>query len=231
MERSSWPKLLIDAAQATAVIAAAVVAILGISAWRKEMAGRCRFALAEDVLRAFYEARDKIRDIRSAYEGVAEGSSRQKSPDESERQAKAFDRAFIKMERYKKERATFERLRALRYPFEAVFGSDAAKPFDEIERILQEILAAGDTLAGLWNHEIMDGDEDEPEKRKRNRDLTGEQLAVFWQGFKGGRIRFSLGSTRPSHGWRLSCARFDGEGLTLCRSTPPSKPRPPSTNL
>ena len=183
-ERTSWPKLIFDIAQALAVIAAAVVAIRGINAWRKEMTGRRRFALAEDVLRAFYKVRDKLRDIRSPFSRTDEGSSRRQSENESEQLKRVFDRAFVKMERYQRERATFEELRDLRYPFEAVFGSEAARPFDEIDQILQEVLAAGDTLASLWQHSLYAGEDGDSEKRKRNRELIDEQQAIFWDGFR-----------------------------------------------
>jgi hypothetical protein len=46
--------------QAVSVFFASLAIIVGVDAWRREFIGKREIELAEDVLHAFYEARDAI---------------------------------------------------------------------------------------------------------------------------------------------------------------------------
>ena len=136
--------------------------------------------LAEEVLALFYQARDVIQAIRSPMCYVGEGETRKPAPGERPEDKKALDQAFVLTERYNRHIETFSRINALRYRFMAQLGVDAAKPFDELNSIVNELLLASRRMARFIAR---------PERSFRNdADLErhsremGEVHAVFYSG-------------------------------------------------
>ncbi len=142
-------KDLIDIIQSSAVIIASTVAIYGINAWRVEFIGKRRIELAEEVLALFYQARDAIKFMRSplGYEG--EGNTRKPRPNENPENKDDLDQAFVLIERYNKQTELFSHLHALRYRFMARFGAEASKPFDDLNRLVNELILAAQRKARL----------------------------------------------------------------------------------
>jgi hypothetical protein len=54
-----------DVATAGAAIVAAVVAVLGLRAWRRQLRGQTQYELARRLLRAVYRVRDEIQGVRN----------------------------------------------------------------------------------------------------------------------------------------------------------------------
>lgn len=138
-----------DIIQSAAVIIASVVAIYGISAWKVEFLGKRKIELAEEVLALFYQVRDVIESIRSPFCYEGEGKTRKPVPNEKPEHKDAFDRAHVLIERYDHHAEVFSRLHALRYRFMARFGTDASVPFDELNRLINELLLAARRKARL----------------------------------------------------------------------------------
>jgi len=132
--------------QSISIIIASTVAIIGINSWRQEAKWKRKFELAEDVLSTFYDIKDRIVIIRSPFSSGSEGTSRKQNPNETHEQKQAYDNAYIPFERYNNEKEAFIHLYTLKYRFMAVFGKESAKPFDEIKKIVNEILASARIL-------------------------------------------------------------------------------------
>ena len=128
------------------VIIAAVAIILGVSAWQREYVGKRKIELAEEVLALFYEARDAISYIRNIFGFVGEGKTRKADPNESPEDKKLYDDAYVVFERYNKHQELFNKLYSMRYRYMARFGKDSAKPFIELQRIVNEIFSAASQL-------------------------------------------------------------------------------------
>lgn len=62
---SSLVDILANFATAGAAIAAAIVAVLGLRAWRVQLHGKAEYQLARRLLRAVYRVRDKIQAVRA----------------------------------------------------------------------------------------------------------------------------------------------------------------------
>lgn len=135
MAECNW----LEVVQAVAVIVASVVAIFGINAWKREYVGKRRMELAEEVLAMFYEVKDVIHDIRAPFSFGGEGTTRVPGPDETPEKKKNLDQAYITIERYKRNAELFSRLFSARYRFIAAFGSDAGKPFYELNQRINEL--------------------------------------------------------------------------------------------
>jgi len=130
----------LDPLQTVAVVIASLVAIWGVNAWRREYTGKRNIDLAEEVLALFYQARDAIRGIRSPFGHSGEGFTREASEDETPEEKRTRDSAYVPFERYERHQEMFGRLGALRYRFAARFGKEYRRPFDDIERVINQIL-------------------------------------------------------------------------------------------
>ncbi len=166
--------------QSGSIILAAIVAIFGIDAWRREYVGKRRMELAEEVLALFYQVRDVIRAMRSPVGFSGEGESRKAETDESPERKKALDNAFVIIERYNKHADLFSRLHAMRYRFMAQIGKKESEPFDELDQVLNQIFLAARRLAREWSREercfTSDADREAFHKKLR------ESEAIFWSG-------------------------------------------------
>lgn len=140
-------KEITDIAQNVSIILASFFAIYGIDAWRREHVGIRRIELAEEVLALFYQARDAIESIRSPFGFSGEGQSRKPSENESDEEKQALDQAYVLIERYNKHSELFSRIYSLRYKFMALLGQEAAQPFDELNKIVNELILSSHQMA------------------------------------------------------------------------------------
>jgi hypothetical protein len=127
---------------ACAAIFAARQGIRGLNAWRSEAVGKRKMELAEEVLADFYQAREIIDGARIPVSFGGEGSTRQKTDWETEDDTRTLNAYFVPAERLAKNGEFFSQLMAHRYRFLAVFGQQAAKPYDELFNIRRDILLA-----------------------------------------------------------------------------------------
>ena len=175
-------------AQNASLILASLFAIYGIDSWGREHIGKRRIELAEDVLALFYQARDAIESIRSPFGFGGEGSSRKPGPNERPEHKEALDQAYVLIERYSRHTELFARIHSLRDRVMAQLGSEAAAPFDSLNRIinalilsalsnsrmertlprwasrarLHEKLDLSDNLSIRLAHVVIDSDRDDP---------------------------------------------------------------------
>jgi hypothetical protein len=169
--------------QSVSIIVTCLTVILGVHAWKREFIGRRRIEMAEEVLMKFYQARDAISRIRSPLGYVGEGRNRKRREGESPAASEVLDRAYVVVERYEKEEALFSNLHALRYQVMARLSVDAAKPFDELRTILNEIFFAAQMLGShYWQRQGMVP----MTEAERESHLNGmfEKEAIFWAGYE-----------------------------------------------
>ncbi len=136
-------------AQSISVILAALFAIYGFDAWRREHIGKRRIELAEDVLALFYQASDAIDQMRNPFSFGGEGSSRKPLDNEDPQHKQALDTAYVLIERYNRQSELFSKLYAARYRFMAQNGVEKAVPFDAVNRIVNELIFSARELARL----------------------------------------------------------------------------------
>ena len=68
-----------DAVQAVFAAIGSIVAILGLRAWRQQLAGKTEYEMASRLLRAVYKVRDQVNSLRSPFISVGEMSSAAKA--------------------------------------------------------------------------------------------------------------------------------------------------------
>jgi len=163
---------------AVATCFAGCAAIWGVRSWRRQFRGKRQIELAENTLELFYNARDAITAIRSILAYPGEGSTRQPEENETKEQKEARDKAYVAEERFKKHQEVFNKLHSMRYRFMAQIGKEQAEPFDEIHKIINEILVAARMLAYLWApHRWQYSDE---KKREKPLSQIEKYEAIFW---------------------------------------------------
>jgi hypothetical protein len=140
----------LDIGRTAAILVASGAAIYGINSWRRELKGKKRYELAEETLALFYKAKDIIHAIRSPFGNVDEGKTRTPAPNENPELKMARDQAYVLWERYLRHEETFNNIQALRYRFLAIFGRDAAKPFDYLNAIVHKFSFAVIVLSDAY---------------------------------------------------------------------------------
>jgi hypothetical protein len=160
------------------IIVASCTAVYGINAWRREYRGRRQIELAEQTLALFYEAVDAIRAIRHPLTFGPEYGEEKRGPSESEAQFKARQQANVVFTRYQRHQELFNRIHSMRYQFMAQFGSESARPFDELRGVVNKIFTAARMLATLWAHDRHHTDEQWEKERER----IEKYEAIFWDG-------------------------------------------------
>jgi hypothetical protein len=129
----------IDIAQAVSVIAASIVAVFGINAWRKEFRGKRKIGLAEEVLELFYRAKDIITSERFPVYFTNEYSKREPKSTETPKQKQIRDLVHVTLERYYRHNETFSRIYTLRYRVMAQFDKNSITPFNELKSVLDDL--------------------------------------------------------------------------------------------
>ncbi len=170
--------------ESIAVILASLVAsgavIYGVNAWRREYIGKRKLELAEEVLALFYEARDAISQIRNPFSFGGEGSTRNADPNESPEEKQINDNAYVVFERYNKRQEPFNKLYSMRYRYMAQFGKDTAKPFDELNKIVNNIFSSSRMLSHHWKQQGHRQWKDDKEFQQHLTQMRKHE-AIFWE--------------------------------------------------
>jgi len=171
---------VINILESISLIIAAGAVIIGVNAWRREYVGKRRLELAEEVLALFYEARDAIRFMRNPFGYGGEGSTRTAAPTESPEEKQINDKAYVVFERYNKRQDLFNKLHSMRYQYMARFGKDAAKPFEDLNKIVNEIFISAQMLTHYWMEQGRRQWNSKSEFQK-HLDEMHKHEAVFWE--------------------------------------------------
>lgn len=148
-------KMGLEIINTVSIIAASIVAIYGINAWRKEFSGKRKIELAEEILALFYEAKGAICAIRNNVDYSGKGSTR------NHLNEPPVVRFFY--EQYEKRQEVFNKLSSKRYQFRARFGSD--KPFEDLKKIMDDMYIATRNLIRIAKY----GNDDEKAKDEKSK--------------------------------------------------------------
>lgn len=166
-----WIKVV----ESISIILASLIAIFGISSWRKEARWKRKYELAEDILSKFYESQQVIKNIRSPFGYSDEGKTRKKNDLETKEESSIYDKAYVAFERFERNKEVIEKLQSLKFRFLTVFGKEHENLFDELTKIINEIFYASREIAGIRLGEY--GEMDPAEKGRKLREL---QKIIYW---------------------------------------------------
>jgi len=163
------------------LIIAICLAIYGIDSWRRSHIGIRQIELAEDTLALFYEASDAVKQIRHPLGYSNETEDITQNENETDNQFEARKNASIVFYRYNKHQELFSKIYASRYRFMSQIGKDKAKPFEDLHKLIMEIIIAARMLSKLWSspHNHLT-----PEQAEKHRKKIEKYEAVFWDGLE-----------------------------------------------
>ena len=139
---------------AAAACSGAYIAYRGLTKWHQETIGKRRIELAEEVLADFYQARDIIKAARSPFSYSHEGQSRRRGENETEEDTRLLNSYFAPTERFASKADFFAEAWARRYRFTAFFGPEAARAYDDLFEVRNEIIAAVRSLISAHRHQV-----------------------------------------------------------------------------
>jgi hypothetical protein len=155
-----------DIAVSVSAIAAAIIAVLGINAWRRQLKGMTEYQIALKVLKALFAARESLVEARGRFTFPAEWADR--VPDAGGR---AEFMALIEAQSYQRRLSRVGSARADLHVAQqealAVWGEPAHEALEEFFRAIDDLSAAYDQyfeveLAGARRKD-QDGIEPEPD--------------------------------------------------------------------
>lgn len=126
--------------------------------------------LAQEILSAFYRARDSIMIIRSPFSSPAESANRVRPDGEPDGLRNIRDAYFAILARYESRRAEFADLRSKKYSAIALFGAEVDEPFNELDSALHSIITSASLLVEL-SSEYSDGALSSESRRKMEADI------------------------------------------------------------
>jgi hypothetical protein len=150
-----------------------------IAAWQIEHRGKRNIELAEETLALFYEAKDVIEWLRHPIGFSDENSSLVQGERENKEDFEARKRVNFIFYRYNQNKELFNKIHSLRYRFMAQIGKEQAKPFDELDSLIKQIVAAARLLIILWPENKF---QTEDEKKKHYEQIKRNEK-IIWDPF------------------------------------------------
>lgn len=150
----AWWDRIAPLVQATMVLVTGVVAVRSLNAWHRQLIGKLKTELAQQVLTDFYNVRDAFKRVRNIPIGVSEDENTRTGGGEEEKIKKFRQLYRLPIERLDNEKEIFSRLYASRYSFKGLFGDNAIEPFEKIREIHNNIFISAGLLAKLVVYEI-----------------------------------------------------------------------------
>jgi hypothetical protein len=165
--------------QNVAVIIAAIIALHGINSWRREIRWKKKYELIEDTLVLFYEADEKIKILRFPGSWGNEGNTRKKSGSEAPEETQSLNQKYVIYERWEKDKDVFNKLQTIKFRFIAIFGKDFLQPFEEVQKILNEIFFANYKLNNRYWLNQRETDIENPRFKAQLEKITEYETKVW----------------------------------------------------
>jgi len=167
---------LSDGLELLVTVLAIWVVLYGIDSWRREHIGKRKMELAEDSLALFYEAEDAIKHIRHPASWGGEQLELERGDRETDAQFDARKKASVVFYRYNQYQELFGKLRASRFRFMAQIGKEEAAPFDDFNRLVNEIVLSARRLSSLWWQDHFRTEA----QRQQHQERVDRYEAIFW---------------------------------------------------
>lgn len=136
-----------DALVAVAAATTAIVAVMGLSSWNRELRGKAAFDVARSLARATYKLRDELRDCRSPFISggeYPEGYGGHMGSTSSREEADAL--SYVYRNRWKHVAEALEPFDTHTLEAEAMWGANIRSKTDQFRQCLRELRAAIDAV-------------------------------------------------------------------------------------
>jgi hypothetical protein len=149
----AWLDQIAPLIQAAAVLVTSSVAVCSLTAWRRQIIGKRKTELAEQVLFNFYAARDALIEARSPGFLSSEGKTRKLAETESDQVQLMRNTYFIPIERLTREKVLFANLHVQWYVFSFYFGASRTTPFEAMLNAHNSIIRTANRLIDISQYD------------------------------------------------------------------------------
>lgn len=115
-----------------AALTTAIVAIMGLKSWRRELYGKVNFEIARNLLRASYSVRDELQNSRLPFVGAWEFPPDYHARDDATRRQKADAWSFVYRNRWAPVRDALRELETSSLEAEVLWGADVRTATDSL---------------------------------------------------------------------------------------------------
>jgi len=127
MSVEQYFSIICDTLVGLSAIVVAVVAIIGLKTWRRELKGRVLFDIARKIIRLSIELRANFEWARFPLSTSNENSGRQKAVGESDGEAQARDAWYVRWNRLKPIMANIQTLQEMDWEIQTLLGDKSQK--------------------------------------------------------------------------------------------------------
>lgn len=187
--------IVLAALRDLAALVASFVVIYGVNTWRRDFVGKRKIEMAEETLCLFYRAKDAVRAMRSPMAYGEESDHIIRNDNESPAMFTARRTVAPLYKRYENHTELFAALHSTRYQFMARFGNSAGEPFDDLQKLVNDVLRAGRMLILTADHRDEANDVDQ---RKRSFDQRRKYELVIWDHAQDDEINMRLSAVVES---------------------------------
>lgn len=135
-----------DALIGLAAATTAVVAVLGLYSWRRELTGRTEFETARHLMNATYKLREEVASSRAPFVSAGEFPEDYRGPAEASSQEEARAWSHIYRNRWAPIRTALEELDSRALEAEALWGHEIKEKTDELRQCIVELRVAMDAI-------------------------------------------------------------------------------------
>ena len=118
----------------------AVVAIVGLNAWRKELSGRAIFESARKAIKPCFKILDAYIFATSIMTSSAESSERVKAVDERPEQSQVLDEWYARSKRFANVSENYNNFVEAQWELKTLLGSEATKKLDIMMNEMKSII-------------------------------------------------------------------------------------------
>lgn len=145
-----WLSATREAVVTVAALTGAIVAVLGLNAWRRQLRGRTEYEVGLAVLRAAYKVRDAISVVRHPFMSSGEQASAMAeldqdtddSPDEDPDERVNRSTAAAYQVRWQRVLDAMQELDVACVEAEVLWGKDATEPIRQLRKCVPELSVA-----------------------------------------------------------------------------------------
>ncbi len=134
--------ILLGAAAATT----AIVAVVGLKNWSRELRGKTEFEVARNLMKATYRVRDKLQYSRAPFVAAGEFPSDYPCPQAATAEQKAQALNYVYRNRWEPVREALQELETHVLEAEALWGGDIRAKTDELRQYARELQVAMESI-------------------------------------------------------------------------------------
>ena len=134
--------VLKDVVVAVAAATTAVVAVLGLTRWKRELTGKAEYEVARVLIRAVYKVREELANARATFVSAHEFPTDYPGPDKTtvEQEAQAWGSVFQR--RWEPLQVAMQELDSATLEAEALWGVDVRTKTDALRSCVQSLFVS-----------------------------------------------------------------------------------------